>query len=80
MYPYYLSKVLADQRVNDMLAASARRQRIPDRPTPLLTTISARVARAISLFRGGRSVGGRVVGARSSVTSVSTAGPMGCSA
>ena len=75
MYPYQLSKALADQRVHDMVAAAAHQDRDLRQPSKRLKGLSTQLARTTALFNS-RSA------ARSHATrtSVSGAGPMGCSA
>ena len=83
MHPYQLSKVLADQRIHDMLAAAERhnmsaaarrRQALTERPSRF-SIVAAQTRRLIAQLYGPRPARGR-----SKVTSLSDAGPMGCSA
>jgi sulfur carrier protein ThiS len=84
MYPYQLSKVLADQRIHDMVAAAERNnmtvaarrhhQGLVEQPSRL-TVLTAQIRRTAA-----RLFGRRRAGARATATFVSDAGPMGCSA
>jgi hypothetical protein len=83
MYPYQLSKVLADQRIHDMLAAADRhnmsaaanrRRTLTERPSRF-KIVTAQMRKTIAQLYGPRPVR-----ARSTATSISDAGPMGCSA
>lgn len=83
MYPYQLSKVLADQRVHDMLAAADRcnmsaaanrRRALTERPSRL-RMLTAQMRKTIAQLYGLRPVR-----ARSTASSISDAGPIGCSA
>jgi len=83
MYPYQLSKVLADQRIHDMLAAADRhnmsaaanrRRTVTERPSRF-KIVTAQMRKTIAQLYGPRPVR-----ARSTATSISDAGPMGCSA
>ena len=81
MYPYQLSKVMADQRVHDMVTASAHHQRDLSEQSSDLRVNTSWLARTVTLFDGLRSANGlRSSRSRSTVTSTSGAGPMGCSA
>jgi hypothetical protein len=88
MYPYQLSKVLADQRINDRVAAADRHQMIA-RATARSTATAETSTRLRTLMRqvlapfqaGHRASAGltRTSGGGSpAVTSGSEAGPMGC--
>jgi hypothetical protein len=83
MYPYQLSKVLADQRIHDMLAAADRhnmsaaanrRRTLTERPSRF-KILTAQMRKTITQLYGPRPAG-----ARSTASSISDAGPMGCSA
>lgn len=84
MFPYQLSKVLADERIHDLVAASERRgQTAAARHQGRDLTGSAPRFRAVAAQFGrllARSDGRREARSRSTVTSVSGPGPMGCSA
>ncbi len=83
MYPYQLSKVLADQRIHDMVAAAERHnmavaarrhdQVLTEQPSRL-KVLTAQIRRTTALLFARRSAG-----ARSTATIMSDAGPMGCS-
>jgi hypothetical protein len=84
MYPYQLSKVLSDQHIHDMVAtaerrqfrAAARRQRTNlTEPASRFKVLTAQIARTMAQL-----VGRREARVRPTMTSLSDAGPMGCSA
>ena len=83
MYPYQLSKVLADQRIHDLLAAAdrhnmsaaANRRRTLTERSSRFKTLTARMRMTIAQLHGPRRIR-----ARSTASSISNAGPMGCSA
>ena len=84
MFPYQLSRVLADERMHDMVAAAERRERMAAarhqhrdlaEPLPRLRAVAAQISRMMALL-GGR----RGVRASSTATSATSAGPMGCAA
>ena len=83
MYPYQLSKVLADQRIHDMLAAAdrhnmsaaANRRRTLTERSSRFKILTAQVRMTIAQLYGPRRIR-----ARSTTSSISDAGPMGCSA
>lgn len=81
MYPYQLSKVMADQRVHDMVAASVRHHRDLSEQSPGLQAHTTWLARTVTLLdRFRRAAVPRSAGTRSTVASASGADPMGCSA
>ncbi len=85
MYPYQLSKVLADQHIHDMVTAAerhnmaiaARRQhlKLAEQP-PRLKALIAQIRARTALIFGRRSTPAR----STTNTLMSDAGPMGCSA
>jgi hypothetical protein len=84
MYPYQLSKVLADQHIRDLLTAAerhelraaARRQGTTlAEPASRFKVLTAQIARTMAQL-----VGRREARVRPTMTSLSDAGPMGCSA
>jgi len=75
MFPYQVSKVLADQHIHDMVATASRRRRVQDEPSSRLKVMTARITQKVALLSGRPGAG-----SRSTATSVSNAGPMGCSA
>jgi hypothetical protein len=91
MYPYQLSKVLADQRIRDRVAAAERHRLVAaagHRATDT-TGLSPRYQQVtrwvLARFhaRGGASVRATTTsahGGAATVTSASGAGPIGCSA
>jgi hypothetical protein len=87
MYPYQLSKVLADQRIHDMLVAAERHELMGParsrrgRLTELSSrrrVVTAQIARMTAILNGRRAA--RAAIADATMTSPSGAGPMGCSA
>jgi hypothetical protein len=84
VFPYQLSKVMADQHIRDMVVAAERHNRIAtarrhqrnltSRPSRL-KVVTTQITRTMSQLYGPRSAG-----TRSTATSISDAGPMGCSA
>jgi len=85
MYPYQLSKVLADQRIHDMVAAAerhnmavaARRQHrnLAGQP-PRLKALIPQIRQTTAVLFGRRSA----PASSTTTTLMSDAGPMGCSA
>jgi hypothetical protein len=84
MYPYQLSKVLTDQHIHDLMttaerhevrAAARRRQINLTAQRSRFKALTAQVARTMAHL-----VGRSEPGVRPSMTSLSDAGPVGCSA
>ena len=73
MFPYQVSKVLAEQRIHDMVATGAARRRKPTQASSRFK-VTTRITRTVALLSGRLDPR-----ARSTATSVSSAGPMGCS-
>jgi len=91
MYPYQLSKVLADQRIHDMVAAGERHRLVAaaQRPHRGLTQSPSRLKDVISQMvtllhvRASARAHSSVTSTRAggtTMTSASGAGPVGCSA
>jgi hypothetical protein len=91
MFPYQLSKVMADQRISDWIAAAERHsliaaatQRSTGR-TGLSTRLTGLMRQMLAPFRASQGTGARSTGTSAragapAVTSRSGAGPIGCSA
>jgi len=87
MFPYQLSRVLADERMHDMVAVAERRERMAAarhqhrdlaEPLPRLRAVAAQISRTMALLSGRRGV--RASSTATSATSATSAGPMGCAA
>ena len=90
MFPYQLSKVMADQRIGDRSAAAERHsliaaatQRSTGR-TGLSTRLTGLMRQMLAPFRASQGTGARSTGTSAragapAVTSGSGAGPIGCS-
>jgi hypothetical protein len=87
MYPYQLSKVLAEQRVHDMITAAedalvteARRHRKSLATPSAIGWLAKVIARLVALVHLRTPAAPRGSGAALTKASASAAGPMGCAA
>ena len=83
MYPYQLSRLLAEQRIHDMVAAAERHDRIATarrhrrNQTAGLSRVNGVTAPIRWMFA--QLTSARSVGPHPTVKSMTDAGPMGCS-